>query len=119
MLIGIGIDLVELERIKEILSDKFIERILSKSELDEYQNLVNDSVKLEFVGGRFAAKEAIFKAISKGPGDTYYRDFSILHEESGKPYVKTDFFKNNENITVSITHTDNYAAAMVIIEEGK
>lgn len=118
MIKGVGIDLVELERIKELLSDRFLERILSESEMKEYMNLAHESVKLEFIGGRFAAKEAIFKAIAEGPGNTYYRDFSILHEPSGKPYVETNFFKNGEKISVSITHTDQYAAAFVVIEEA-
>jgi holo-[acyl-carrier protein] synthase len=118
MIKGIGIDLVELERIQELLSDRFIERILSEAEIKEYKNLAHEQVKLEFIGGRFAAKEALFKAIAVGPGNTNFKDFSILHEPSGKPYVVSKFFKNGEIINVSITHTDQYAAAFVIIEEG-
>jgi holo-[acyl-carrier protein] synthase len=118
MIKGIGIDLVELERIQELLSDRFIERILSEAEIKEYKNLAHEQVKLEFIGGRFAAKEALFKAIAVGPGNTNFKDFSILHEPSGKPYVLSSFFKNGEVVNVSITHTDQYAAAFVIIEEG-
>jgi holo-[acyl-carrier protein] synthase len=118
MIKGIGIDLVELERIQELVSDRFIERILSEAEIKEYKNLAHEQVKLEFLGGRFAAKEALFKAIAVGPGNTNFKDFSILHEPSGKPYVVSQFFKNGEIISISITHTDQYAAAFVIIEEG-
>lgn len=119
MIKGIGIDLVELERIKELLSDRFIERILSESEMKEFKNLAHEQVKLEFIGGRFAAKEAIFKAVAVGPGNTNYKDFSILHEPSGKPYVTSHFFTHGEIINISITHTDQYAAAFVIIEQGE
>ena len=118
MIKGIGIDLVELERIKELLSDRFIERILSEAEMKEYKNLAHEQVKLEFIGGRFAAKEAIFKAVAVGPGNTNYKDFSILHEASGKPYVLSNFFTETHKVSISITHTDLYAAAFVIIEEG-
>ena len=48
MIKGVGIDLVELERIKELLSDRFIERILSEKEMKEYQNLAHEQVKLEW-----------------------------------------------------------------------
>ncbi|MGB1097299.1 MAG: holo-ACP synthase [Acholeplasmataceae bacterium] len=116
MIKGVGMDLVELERIRELLSDRFIERILSEKEMKEYQNLAHEQVKLEFIGGRFAAKEAIFKAVAVGPGNTNYKDFSVLHEPSGKPYVESTFFTNKEHVCVSITHTDSYAAAFVVIE---
>ena len=116
MIKGIGVDLVELSRIKDICDERFISRILSDEERLLYEDMTSEKTKLMFLGGRFAAKEAIFKAISKGPGDTNYNDFSILKDENGKPYVKTSFFKNDEVIHVSITHTDTYAIAYVIIE---
>jgi holo-[acyl-carrier protein] synthase len=52
-----------------------------------------------FLGGRFAAKEALFKAIRSGHGKTYYKDFSILSRPDGSPYVKTEYFKQGEIIT--------------------
>ncbi|HBG32291.1 MAG TPA: holo-[acyl-carrier-protein] synthase [Acholeplasmataceae bacterium] len=117
MIIGIGIDLVELDRLKELMSDRFIDRILSVEEKKLYENIAAENTKLSFIGGRFASKEAIFKAISKGPGKTNYIDFSVLNDESGKPYVKTDFFKEDEIIHISITHTDSLAIAYVMIEK--
>lgn len=117
MILGIGIDLVELDRLKELVSDRFIDRILSQEEKKLYLNIAAENTKLAFVGGRFAAKEALFKAISKGNGTAYYVDFSILNEESGKPYLQSDFFKDDEIIHITITHTDHYAAAYVMIEK--
>lgn len=117
MILGIGIDLVELDRLKELLSDRFIDRILSPEEKKLYLNIAAENTKLSFIGGRFAAKEALFKAISKGNGTTYYRNFSILNEDHGKPYVQTEYFKDNEIIHLSITHTDHYAIAYVMIEK--
>lgn len=117
MILGIGIDLVELNRLKELLSDRFIDRILSPEEKKMYLNIAAENTKLSFIGGRFAAKEALFKAISKGNKTAYYADFSILNHEHGQPYVQTDYFKADEKIHLSITHTDQYAIAYVIIEK--
>src|SRR3989339_1585843 len=117
MIIGIGIDLVELDRLKELMSDRFIDRILSVEEKKLYENIAAENTKLSFIGGRFASKEAIFKAISKGPGKTNYIDFSILNDVSGKPYVKTSFFTHDEIVHISITHTVSMAFAYVMIEK--
>ena len=82
-----------------------------------YLNIAAENTKISFIGGRFAAKEALFKAVSKGNGEAYYRDFSILNDDYGKPYVQTDYFKDDEIIHLSITHTDHYAMAYVVIEK--
>ena len=68
MIIGIGIDLVELDRLKELMSDRFIDRILSPEEKKQYLNIAAENTKLSFIGGRFAAKEALFKATNKPVG---------------------------------------------------
>ena len=118
MIIGIGVDLVELKRLEEMTSDKFLLRVLNEEELTIYEGMTSKKAKLSFLGGRFAAKEALFKAISKGPGHTNYKDFSILNDENGKPIVKTSFFKNQEMIHLSISHENTYAIAYVIIERS-
>ena len=117
MILGIGIDLVDLNRIKGLANDRFINRILSDEEKVIYQQITAENFKISYLGGRFAAKEALFKAISRGPGSTNYKDFSILNHENGRPYVKTEFFKNQEIIHMSITHTDEQAIAYVVIEK--
>lgn len=117
MILGIGIDLVELDRLQELMSDRFINRILSSEEKKLYLNIAAENTKLSFIGGRFAAKEALFKAISKGNGTAYYTDFSILNRENGQPYVQTDFFHDDEIIHITITHTDRHAIAYVMIEK--
>ncbi|BCR35168.1 holo-ACP synthase [Mariniplasma anaerobium] len=117
MILGIGIDLVELNRIKELINERFINRILSLEEQLIYKGITNDKVKLSFVGGRFAAKEAIFKAISKGDGSANYTDFSILNDENGKPYVSSKYIEN-KTIHITITHTDAYAMSYCVIEQN-
>jgi len=117
MIIGIGIDLVDLDRIKELMSDRFLDRILSNKEKKQYFAIVSQRTKLSFIGGRFAAKEALFKAIGKGTGKTNYTDFSVLNKENGSPFVETKHFINDERIHVTITHTDKYAISYVMIEK--
>ena len=116
MIKGIGIDLVELKRINDLLDERFIKRILSPEELKLYENIAAENTKLSFIGGRFAAKEAIFKAFSKGSKNAYYTDFTVLNDENGKPYVISKHLKDDEIIHISITHTDQYAIAYVMIE---
>ena len=118
MILGIGIDLVELSRIKETFDQRFIERILSEKEIEVYNSIVHKKAKLSFIGGRFAAKEAIFKAISKGDKTANYKDFSILNDENGKPYVISKYFKD-EIIHITITHTKEYAMSYCLIEQKR
>lgn len=116
MILGIGIDLVELDRIQALLDERFINRILSLEELKVFNDITNDQVKLNYIGGRFAAKEAIFKAISKGDGQARYTDFSVLNDDFGKPYVSSSYFRD-EIIHITITHTDKYAMSYCLIEK--
>ncbi|MFA6801327.1 MAG: holo-ACP synthase [Acholeplasmataceae bacterium] len=116
MIKGMGIDLVDLSRIREIADDRFVHRILSDDELKLYENIADETTKLTFLGGRFAAKEAIFKAISKGKGTAYYKDFSVLSDENGKPYVISEYFDDDALVHITITHTDSHAIAYVLIE---
>ena len=117
MILGIGVDLVDLNRFVHHLEDRFIKRILSDKEQVLYAGITDLSAKLSFIGGRFAAKEALFKAISKGDGSARYTQFSILNDANGKPYVETDYFKANEIIHLSITHTKDHAMAYAIMED--
>jgi len=116
MIKGMGIDLVDLDRIREIADDRFIHRILSEKEFKIYENIADENTKITFLGGRFAAKEAIFKAVSKGKGTARYIDFSVLPDENGKPYVDTEYFQENEIIHLTITHTHTHAIAYACIE---
>ena len=117
MIIGTGIDLVDLKRLKELASDRFIDRILSAEEKKLYDNIAAENTKLSFLGGRFAAKEALFKAIKSGKGKTYYKDFSILYRSDGSPYVQTEYFEDGEMIHMTITHTEEYAISFAVIEK--
>lgn len=115
MIIGIGLDIVELDRIRRLdaKSPKFRQRILTASELAGYEALSRNR-KTEFLAGRFAAKEAFAKARGTGIGGACaFEDIEIRKDDKGKPSI---FFKQHELGLVSITHTKEYAAAQVLLQ---
>lgn len=115
MIKGIGIDIIELSRVKEIIEKqpRFIDRVLTERERNTFQEL-SDVRKVEFLGGRFAAKEAFSKANGTGIGkELSFLDIEIGSDEHGKPFIE------NPDIPchLSISHSKEYAVAQVIIEE--
>lgn len=117
MIKGIGIDLVELDRIKALTERQpdFPKRILTKREFDRFLQLSNQR-QIEFLAGRFSAKEAFSKALGTGIGaDMSFHDVEILPNNQNKPVVKTRLFGGH--IHVSISHSKEYAIAQVILEK--
>lgn len=99
----IGVDIVHITRIK--LDESFVTFILSKLELEEFNSIKLEKRKKEYLAGRFASKEAIFKATQ----DPEYLKYSILYKENGQPYVV-----GHPEINISISHDGEYAIAFVI-----
>jgi len=89
MLLGAGIDIVEVQRIKDIIErrgDQFIEKILNSNELEELSKVSN---AVAFVAKRFAVKEAAAKALGTGIGKQLsFTDMYVEHDELGKPLLK-------------------------------
>lgn len=114
MIIGIGLDMIEIERIAKVVRKhpKFVARVLTLSERKAYERL-SDERKIEFLAGRFAAKEAYAKARGTGIGKLSWQDIEIS-DENGKPCIASSAC--DEKIHLTITHTKDYAAAQVIIE---
>ncbi|HBT40413.1 MAG: 2-amino-4-hydroxy-6-hydroxymethyldihydropteridine diphosphokinase [Pseudothermotoga sp.] len=108
MIFGIGVDVVDIERIDE----KLATRILTDRELQEFQR-VHD--RKQFLASRFAVKEAFFKALGTGLRDFSFRDVELAHNELGKPVLV--FHRDVQfNFThVSVSH-DRVAMAMVVLE---
>jgi holo-[acyl-carrier protein] synthase len=100
----IGTDIVYIPRIE--LKESFIKYVLTEDEYQEYCLINNDKRRKEYIAGRFASKEAIFKATQ----DKDYLSYSILHEDNGRPYVK-----DHPEIQISISHDGDYAIAVVVI----
>ncbi len=119
MIIGTGIDIVELSRIGELLEKqpKLISRILTENEQNDCFNLKGKR-KIEFIAGRFAAKEAFVKAMGTGISAEYgWRDIEVRNEQSGKPYMVV-LKSFDQRIHLSISHSNTYAVASVIIESA-
>ncbi|HET7626910.1 MAG TPA: holo-ACP synthase [Bacillales bacterium] len=116
MIVGIGMDLVELDRIKSAAErqQRFVDRILTKREKHTYEGL-KPVRKLEYLAGRFAAKEAYAKAAGCGIGaELSFQDIEIVPDTNGKPCMTV---KGQTNlIHLSITHSQQHAAAQVVIE---
>lgn len=106
---GIGIDIVELDRLSSV-SDNFVSHVLSKDEITIY-NSYSGKRKIEFLGGRFAGKEAIIKCLSDYEIPVM-SEISIINEKSGKPIVNYKDY----NIKVSISHETHYAVAIATLE---
>ncbi|WP_100486029.1 holo-ACP synthase [Sporolactobacillus pectinivorans] len=116
MISGIGLDITELDRIrKHINDDTFIRRVLTPEERECFGTL-GEKRKTEFLAGRFSAKEAYAKARGTGiGGDVSFQDLTILNDPSGKPYLRNSS-AGEERVHLSITHTDQTAAAFCVIE---
>ncbi|WP_078429415.1 holo-ACP synthase [Alkalihalobacterium alkalinitrilicum] len=116
MIKGIGIDIVEIARIKQAIerTDKFILRILTENERKKYHTLTKQR-QFEYVAGRFAAKEAFVKAIGTGISkEVGWQDIEVVNDvNSGKPSIA---WKGNDKVHVSISHSKEFAVAQVIIE---
>lgn len=111
----VGIDLVEFIEV-ENRDERFIKRILSEKEYLVYQELKIQKRKNEYLAGRFASKEAIFKAYKKGDLSLNFNEISILNDECNAPYI---LIRNEimNNLKISISHSKNYAVAIVIKED--
>lgn len=116
MIKGIGLDIVEIDRIVKAMgrTNKFKDRILSEKEKALF-NAHSEARRIEFLAGRFAAKEAFSKALGTGIGEECkLHDIEILRGEAGNPVL---YFKGElVNGFVSITHSKQYAAAQVILQ---
>ncbi len=121
MITGIGLDIIELDRIRRIVERQpgFIKRVLTINEIEKFVALSKER-KVEFLAGRFAVKEAYSKALGTGIGEEIgFQDIEVINDERGKPRIT--ILKDSStttNILVSITHTRQYAAAQVILEEA-
>ena len=111
-----GIDIVSIDRVKEILNsskrERFLKKIFSSNELKEAKLRQNEA---QFFSGRFAAKEAIRKATStpKNSSKLSFKSIDVFSYDSGKPGVN---LKNDLVIDISISHDGNYAIAFCVVQ---
>jgi len=122
MIYGIGIDLVEIQRIEQALKrwgERFERRVFSDQEIAYCRKHVRAPIHY---AGRFAAKEAFIKSIGGLQGLTM-RDIEILNDNAGKPAFSLNTAVDRmlkergiRHVALSVTHTNQYASALVIME---
>ena len=114
-MLNLGVDIVAIDRIQSILSSdrglRFKNKIFSEQEIAESENKGDKS---QYFSGRFAAKEAVKKALSSYDSATRqsFKSIQILNSKSGKPYVLS---QSCQDINISISHDGNYALAFCVI----
>ena len=121
MIFGIGIDIIEIERIKKSIEkfDKtFLNKIYTQTELDYCLSKKN---KYQHFAARFAAKEAIAKALATGWSKGFrWKDIDIYNEESGMPNVNLhgnlkNFLGKNKSLKITMSHSEHYVTCFAII----
>jgi len=126
MIFGIGIDVVEIERVESSIAefgDHFTNKLFTEAEREYCESQKRPAIHY---AARFAAKEAVAKAFGTGIGkDLSWLDMEIRRRESGEPEVFLSgageaFAKANNfaQIKISLTHAQHYAAANAVVLTG-
>ena len=124
MILGIGIDIIEVARIQashERFGERFLNRILLPSDISY---CLSYKAPGPFLAVRFAAKEAISKAFGTGIGAQLgWQDMEVGRKESGEPFVilheggrKLMEARGARVVLISLSHTKNYATAVAVLE---
>lgn len=108
MIVGIGCDIVEIKRVQRH-QEGLAKKLLSEREYAIYRTL-GEKRQLTFLAGRFAAKEAIFKACNE---TLVLSSIEVLNDEQGKPICEIEKYQ----VHISIAHEDAYAIAYAICED--
>ncbi|EPB8146105.1 holo-ACP synthase [Clostridium perfringens] len=126
MIIGIGVDIIEIERVRQAIQNNknFLSKLFTERELDYF---ISRNMNSEVIAGNFAAKEAVSKALGTGIRGFSFKDIEILRNELGKPEVilhnganliGNKLVGNNNSLRVhlSISHNNSSAIAYSILE---
>ena len=124
MILGVGIDIIEVARIQSSLEkfgDRFLNRILRPKEIEYCMAYRTPG---PFLAARFAAKEAISKAFGTGIGAKLgWQDMEVAKKESGEPYLilhdggeKLLRERGGKTVFISLSHTQQHATAVAILE---
>jgi holo-[acyl-carrier protein] synthase len=115
MVLGVGIDIVKIEKMKKAIErwgDDFLKRVFNQEEIE---NIFKGKIYYQRLAARFAAKEAIIKALSKKK-ILALKDILILNRKNGAPYCR---FKKKVGLEVflSLTHIEDYAIACAVVQK--
>ncbi|NLV36638.1 MAG: holo-ACP synthase [Clostridiaceae bacterium] len=124
MAIFCGVDIIEIDRLKVSITEQkgFRDRVFTDSEISYCEK--RNKAKFESYAARFAAKEAVLKALGKGIADGLeWRQIEVLNNELGKPYVvlyrrALELFNEMgaKSMDISLSHCSEYAVAYVVID---
>jgi len=123
-ILGIGVDMVEVERIQHSLErfgERFLKRVFTEAEIAYCQSM---KFSARHFAARFAAKEAVSKAFGTGIGKAMgWRDIDVHKKDSGEPFLVlhggADQLAKGRGMTsswITLSHTDHHAVAMIVIE---
>jgi holo-[acyl-carrier protein] synthase len=121
MVIGIGIDIIEIDRIRESVEkfgDHFLNKIYTQKELDY---CLKKKYKYQHLAARFAAKEAVYKALATGwDADISWQNIEISNEPNGMPIVTLQgklkkFLSKGKELKISMSHSRDYVTCVAII----
>ena len=117
MIVGHGIDIEELASIQNAVEKRkgFAQRVLTDKEMERFSSLKGRR-QIEYLAGRWSAKEAFSKALGTGIGKLGFQDLEVLNNERGAPYFSKSPFSGK--VWLSISHTDQFVTASVILEEN-
>ena len=121
MKIKCGVDIIEISRVKESiesLGERFINRVFTEKEIEYCESKKNQ--KYQHYAARFAAKEAVFKALSWKLEDKYaicWKDIEVVDDKQGRPSLNIIGMNLDdiENIDISLSHCKEYAVANVTV----
>lgn len=121
MKISCGTDIIEVDRVRtsiENVGERFLKKVFTDNEIRYCES--KKTQKYQHYAGRFAAKEAVFKAISRQLEDKYsvcWKDIEVENDSQGRPSVNlfNVDMKKIENIDISISHCKSYATANVVV----
>lgn len=116
MIVGHGIDIEALASIQNAVEKRegFAQRVLTDKEMERFSSLKGRR-QVEYLAGRWSAKEAFSKALGTGIGKLGFQDLEVLNNERGAPYFSKSPFSGK--VWLSISHTDQFVTASVILEE--
>lgn len=121
MVLGLGIDIIEIHRIKKSIEqygDKFLNKVFTPEEIKYCNSKFN---KFQHFAARFAAKEAVYKALASGwQTGLRWKDIEIQNDASGMPSINSTgklklFLSDSAQLRISISHSENYVTSVAII----
>lgn len=121
MVIGIGVDIIEIDRIQNSIDkygDHFLNKVFTQVEIDYCGAKAN---KYQHYAARFAAKEAVYKAISTGWNTkANWQSIEVFNDDSGMPFVNLkdglkEFLGTDKDLKISMSHSRDYVVCTAII----